>query len=100
VFSFPYFTTSDPVCTIESYQLSSDLTTVVSIPELSLVDTGNGMEVRREITDGNVYDHTFYIHVDGLGISSNSFGPFYLNKFPYCISSDVIHDLAKPDLFI
>jgi hypothetical protein len=91
MFQFNYFTTNNPDCSIDSYQLSSDPTTVVPIPDLSLVDTGSGYEVRRDITDGNVYDYSFHVHVDGYG-ATTSFGPFYLNKFPYCTSSDVIPD--------
>ena len=77
IFQFNYFTTDNPECSIETYQLSSDPTAIVPIADLLLVDNGSGYEVRREITDGNVYDDSFYVHVDGSG-ATTSFGPFLL----------------------
>ena len=89
MFQFNYFTTDNPDCSIDTYQLSSDPTAIVPISDSeSLVDTGSGYEVRREITDGNVYDYNFYVHVHGSG-ATTSFGPFLLEKFPYCTSSDI-----------
>jgi hypothetical protein len=68
------------------------------------VDTpgSGGYNVRREITDGNVYDYTFFIHVtpassDGAGTTA-SFGPFELKKFPYCTNADVSPNHLYPNL--
>ena len=107
MFQFNYFTTLNSLCAIGSYQLSSDQTSVVSIPDLSLVEVpaSGGYQVRREITDGNVYDYTFFIHViptysDGSGTTA-SFGPFQIQKFPYCTvgsSTDVVPVTTYPNL--
>lgn len=77
MFQFNYFTVYNSDCNIETYQLSSDPTAIVPITDLSLVDTGNLYEVRRDISDGNVYDYSFYVHVHGSG-ATTSFGPFLL----------------------
>jgi hypothetical protein len=76
----------------------------VAIPDLVLVDdpSSGGYQVRREITDGNVYDYDFYIHVLPTGNDESgttaSFGPFQIEKFPYCTVSDVVPVTAYPDI--
>ena len=107
MFEFDYFTTLNSLCSIDSYQLSSDQTSVVPIPDLTLVEvpSSGGYQVRRQITDGNVYDYTFYIHVlptdnDGTGTTA-IFGPFQIQKFPYCTvgsSIDVVPVTTYPNL--
>ena len=107
MFEFDYFTTLNSLCSIDSYQLSSDQTSVVPVTDLTLVEVpaSGGYQVRREITDGNVYDYTFFIHViptdsDGSGTTA-SFGPFQIQKFPYCTvgsSIDVVPVTTYPNL--
>ena len=41
--------------------------------------------------------YAFYIHVDGSG-AATSFGPFYLDAFPYCTSSDITPNAAYPNV--
>ena len=41
--------------------------------------------------------HEFYIHVDGSG-AATSFGPFYLEAFPYCTSSDITPNTDYPNV--
>jgi hypothetical protein len=53
--------------------------------------------VRRDITDGKVYDYSFYVHLHGSG-ATTSFGPFLLDQFPYCVSSDIT-PANYPNLF-
>ena len=43
MFELNYFTTNNPDCSIDTYQLSSDPTIIVPNVDLSLIDTGNGM---------------------------------------------------------
>ena len=87
MFIFPYFTSVNSLCAIASYQISSDPNSVISIADLFLEDTGAEYKVKREITDGNVYDYTFYLHVTPTDEKNNiakSFGPYTLLAISYC----------------
>jgi hypothetical protein len=89
------------LCSIVSYQISSEANSIVAISGLVLEDTGIEYKVKREITDGNVYDYTFYLHVtptDEKDGNAKTFGPFHLLTSLYCTSSDVTGIQTYPDL--